>query len=163
MPAMTHPRTVSYPAAPAPRRRGRPGWQIAVLAGVAVLVVAAAATVVVLLVASRGPGTFTVTGSVELKTGQFEVHDGNPATCNGIDVYQDLRGGADASIADAKGKFVAIGRFAAGSPRTGWCSLWFTIANVPRGAGPYGLWVTHRGPKPYTEAQLAGRLTLGFD
>lgn len=169
MPAMTYPRTVSYQAMPASPPR-RPRWQLPVLIGVAILVVAAATTVVmILLVGSRGPGTFTVEGTVELKSGQFDWQDGNPATCSGSGLYSDMHGGADVSISDASGKTIAVGRFQTGSPRgiksdgsADWCSLWFTISGIPRGAEPYGLWITHRGPKPYTEAQLRQRLTLGF-
>lgn len=162
--AMTYPRDVDVIPMPAPRRRrSRAPLYLTVLAAVIVL----AAGGVLLLVAftpeaGSSPTTFTVTGSVELKDGQYEQHAGNPATCEGAGGYSDIRGGADVSIADANGKTVATGRFQTGSPRTGWCSLWFTITDVPRGAGPYGFWVTHRGPKPYTEAELEKPLTLGF-
>jgi hypothetical protein len=169
---VTYPRAVSHSPVHTPPRRRMPRWQLALLAAIVALVLAGVATLVVLLVGGRtASGTMTVSGSVELKADQFVWETGNPATCAGTGGYSDLHGGADVSIANAAGSTVAVGRFQTGTPRgldashtnAEWCSLWFTISGVPRGVGPYGLWVTHRGPNRYTEAELTRTLTLGFD
>jgi hypothetical protein len=117
---------------------------------------------------------FTAAGTLHLKRGEFSWNSVQDPTCQGLGGYSDLRAGTQVLVTDATGKKLAVGALAAGragdfttdsdgTQRVGSCALDFAVAGIPRGVGPYGIEVSHRGVQNYTEAQLDRGVTLGFN
>ena len=86
--------------------------------------------------------TMLVAGGMHLRHGEYTGSDTN---CYGTGDYDDIRGGADVTVTNASSKVLAVGRLSQGqvSP-SGDCVLSFHVS-VPRGQGPYGLELSHRG------------------
>lgn len=167
------------PHRPSPRR-GLLGWTVLVL----VLLIGAGVSTWFFMQpepakptatsSSTGPGTFTVSGTVILSRGQFTWVSSENPTCNGFNGFDDIRGGGQVTVTDASGKTLAVGSISRGNAegittetdgthRAAICPLPFSVLDVPRGVGPYGVKITHRGTLTYTEDQLIASLTLEFD
>lgn len=179
-----HPSTWPAPqpieALPAKRRTAP---IVGAVLGVLVLVAAAGIAVYLLgrpdatapsaVPSASSDATFTAAGTLHLDLGQFSWNSVQDPTCQGLNGYSDLRGGTQVLVTDATGKKLAVGALAAGrtgdftansdgTQRAGACSLDFAVPGIPRGVGPYGIEVSHRGVQNYTEAQLDRGVTLGL-
>jgi hypothetical protein len=121
---------------------------------------------------AAAPAAITVIGAVTLQRGQF-VWNSQAAGCQGLSGFADIRPGTQVTVTDASGKVVAVGSLDQGTAegiteegglsRATSCSLPFKVSGVPRGAGPYGVEVSHRGVLHYPERDLDTQaLTLGF-
>jgi hypothetical protein len=149
-------------------RPPRPRWVIPVVAVLAVLVLALGGLVVVVLAGRGGgataeptasmPSTFTLNGQLHL-VGTFHPDWSPGADCTGAGGYDDIQGGTSVTVSDASGRLLSVGQLTNGTAvDQADCSFSFSIADVPRGRGPYKLEVAHRGAVPYTEVQLAGQV-----
>lgn len=168
-------------AAP-PKRRTVP--IIAGVLGVLALVVGTGVTVNLLsrtqaaapasVAASPSAATLTASGTLLLKRGEFSWNSAADPTCQGLGGYSDLRAGTQVVVTDAAGKKLAVGALVAGragdfstesdgTQRAGSCSLSFAVSGVPRGVGPYGVEVSHRGVQNYNETELDRGVMLGFN
>lgn len=92
------------------------------------------------------------------------------AMCRGYGGFKDIGEGAPVTITDASGKVVGVGTLPNGVaevsrdlPQVQDCVMRFEVAGVPRGAGPYGVEVSHRGVVRFDEASLVGIVTLTLD
>jgi hypothetical protein len=173
----TWPAPQSVAAAP-PKRR-----MVAIILAVAgVLALVAGTGVTVYLVtrpssnvpaaaASPSAAAFTAAGTLLLKRGEFSWNSAADPTCQGLNGFSDLRGGTQVTVTDAAGKKLAIGVLANGragdfttdsdgAQRAASCALSFAVTGVPRGVGPYGVEISHRGVQNYNEAQLDAGVTL---
>lgn len=166
------------PVPPPPARRG-----IGLLAGVVVgvLILMAATGLGVWLAvkpdtkapaAQPAASALEVTGMVTLKHEQFRWGGRADPTCMGWQGFDDVRGGAQVTVTDASGKVLVVGSLdtgtatgitteANGLPRAELCLIPFKVTGIPRGAGPYGVEIAHRGILRYAEGNLGG-LQLGF-
>lgn len=164
------------PLAPTPPPApGRRVWPF--VAAIAVLAVALAGVLIwphlnsdkpAKPVASAAPAaaaTFSVTGTVSLRAGQFITVESNG--CRGQDGYDDIEMGASVTITDANGTVVGVGQINSlnnDGGMAGTCDLSFQVDGVPAGKGFYGVEVSHRGSVKEPEAELkAGsvQLTIG--
>lgn len=118
--------------------------------------------------------TFTASGELLLKRGEFSWNSAADPTCQGLNGYSDLQGGAQVTVTDASGKKLALGILAKGiagdfsteadgTQRAGSCALSFAVTDVPKGVGPYGIEISHRGIQNYTETVLAAGVILRFN
>lgn len=163
------------PSAPEPPRRSR---AVPILVAAVVVLLAGVAALAFVLISNRAKpaagnstgapaaaATFSVTGTMELKAGQF-ISDDNQS-CRGQDGYDDLTMGASVTITDASGTVVALGEVNSmhnDDGMAGACDLGFKVDGVPAGKGFYGVEVSHRGAVKEPEAELkAGsvQLTIG--
>jgi hypothetical protein len=175
-----HPSTWPAPspvAAPPAKRRAVP----VVVASLVVLALVGAAVYVLGRDPKAAPppsvaassASFTASGALVLKRGEFSWNSAADPTCQGLNGYSDLRAGTQVTVTDASGKKLAIGVLAKGNAgdfsteadgtqRAASCSLPFAVSGVPRGVGPYGIEISHRGVQNYNEAQLDSGVILGF-
>lgn len=149
---------------PAPPKPGRPVWPfVAVIA----LLVAALVTVIAwprgnnkpaptaAVVSPAAAATFSVTGTLTLKAGQFIKDDSQ--LCWGDGGYDDLAMGASVTITDASGTVIGVGQVDSAhndGGMTGTCGLSFKVDGVPTGKGFYGVEVSHRGAIKESEQDL---------
>ncbi|UWZ37477.1 hypothetical protein Drose_04130 [Dactylosporangium roseum] len=174
------PVTLAQMAGQRPRRRA--GLIAGVAAGAVVLVAATVGVTVALTRKSADTGApaaasasaaFTAAGDLVLHRGEFTWNSAQDPTCQGMGGFSDLRGGTQVVITDAGGKKLAVGALAAGragdfstnadgTQRAGSCTLAFAVPGVPRGVGPYGVEVSHRGVQTYSEERLDAGIILGF-
>lgn len=94
------------------------------------------------------------------------TYDSVGRTCAGDGGYDDIRAGAQVVVTDADGGTVALGELSQGrmdgSVPDATCQWRFTVADVPAGAGFYGVEVTHRGALQYTEQELRSPISLSL-
>lgn len=111
------------------------------------------------------PASFAVYGSLEMPIHET-VYDSMGRTCAGDGGYDDIRAGAQVVVTDADGGTVALGELSQGrmdgSVPDATCQWRFTVADVPAGAGFYGVEVTHRGALQYTEQELRSPISLSL-
>lgn len=178
----TEPRQPSWPAAgqavaPTPKR-----FRAAIIAAAIIVLGLMAGTGLAVWLLTRpdpapapapaNPATLEATGMVTLQHSQFRWNGRADPTCMGWQGYDDIRGGAQVTVTDASGKVLVVGSLdpgtaigitteANGLPRAEQCTIPFKVAGIPRGVGPYGVEVSHRGVLRYNESDLSG-LMLGF-
>jgi hypothetical protein len=129
------------------------------LGAVLVLIVAGA----LVYVAAR-PQPISVTGSVTITS---SIDGGK--TCQGVDGYDDIHGGASVVIHDSAGKVVATGALDDGvgtelatADIAVTCRFDFTVRDVPRQKF-YGVEVSHRGTVTFNAKQVsAGPVALSL-
>lgn len=109
--------------------------------------------------------SFAVYGSLEMSIADT-TYDSTGRTCAGDGGYDDIRAGAQVVVTDADGGTVALGELSQGrmdgSAPYATCQWRFTVADVPAGAGFYGVEVTHRGEMTFTEQELRSPISLSL-
>jgi hypothetical protein len=106
---------------------------------------------------SATASTFVVEGTLTL-----DEPVTNDAPCFGADGYDDITEGAQVIVTDATGRTVGIGELLEGEGTEEGCEFQFEVDDVPSGAGPYSVEVTHRGKIAFQESDAQSLdLTLG--
>lgn len=113
---------------------------------IAVVVVAAA----IALPTALTPGPMTLHGSITV------VDTSTDFACPPGDGYSDITSGVMVTVI-ANDETVATGSIDNGATlgSDGWsCTMRFTVEGIPRGAGNYGVTVSHRGTLMFSEKQI---------
>jgi len=156
--------------APAPTESTEPEEHAAsrfwpgVAVGVCIATVVGALTATGFLVNARisAPPLFTIDGTITLVDGS--TYSSTPGfECEGDRGYDDISSAAAVRVSDETGTLLAKGSLT-GSVREGdFCTFYFTVPDVPRGASFYDVEISHRGSVSYDEAEADSgvHLTLG--
>ncbi|MFD6860301.1 hypothetical protein ACFWB0_01545 [Rhodococcus sp. NPDC060086] len=134
-----------------------PGFSVGVCA--ATMVGALIATGFV--VADRTP-LFAISGTVTLIDGAASSSTSG-FECEGARGYDDISPTAAVRVSDAAGALLATGSLTHSVSEGNFCTFFFTVPEVPRGAASYDVEISHRGSVSYneTEADSGVHLTLG--
>lgn len=152
------PYTLAQFASPPTRRRRTPAAIAVVIT--ALTAVLAGATLGVRAIWPDAPligrSTFNVSGSIVLMRSDGYSSDGRD--CSGRRGYDDIHAGAQVTVTDQAGTVVALSELQPGhqSGEAGGCLFLFTVRDVPKGKGFYGVSVGRetRGTVRYSEKNL---------
>ncbi|MEU5841576.1 hypothetical protein [Rhodococcus sp. NPDC047139] len=137
-----------------------PGFAVGVCA--ATVIGALTATGFLLNERMSAPPQFSIDGTITLVDGS--TYSTTPGfECEGDRGYDDISSAAAVRVSDETGTLLAKGSLT-GSVREGdFCTFFFTVPDVPRGASFYDIEVSHRGSVSYDEAEADSgvHLTLG--
>ncbi|WP_162648020.1 hypothetical protein [Rhodococcus pyridinivorans] len=108
------------------------------------------------------PPMFTVDGTVTLVDGST-YSDTAGFECEGDRGYDDIAPSTAVRISDEAGTLLAEGSLDSSVREGDFCTFFFSVPDVPRGASFYDIEISHRGSVSYdeTEAESGVHLTLG--
>lgn len=137
-----------------------PGFSV----GVCAATVAGALVATGVLVADRvsAPAPFDIGGTITLVDGA--TYSSAPGfECEGDRGYDDISPVAEVRVADESGTLLAVGSLTSSVREGDFCTFFFTVPEVPRGASFYDVEISHRGSVSYDEsdAESGVHLTLG--
>lgn len=137
-----------------------PGFSVGVCA--ATMIGALIATGSVVSDRMSGAPPFEIAGTVTLIDGAASSSTPGFA-CEGDRGYNDISPTTAIRVSDESGMPLATGSLAYSVLEDEFCTFFFTVPDVPRGASRYDVEISHRGSVSYDEAEAASgvHLTLG--
>ncbi len=100
------------------------------------------------LLADRAP-LFEIDGTVTLIDGATSSSTSG-FDCEGAHGYDDISPTAAVRVSDDAGTLLATGSLTHSVSEGNFCTFFFTVPEVPRGAASYDVEISHRGPSPTT-------------